>query len=343
LADIKLLHWNIQQFSNNKLNNANRDALINYIAHVVRRTEANIISLLELKNSAVNNILARLVPAINVVKGAAPPNQWRAIGINSQKNNEAYIVLYQLGNDFQPLTPAAGGALPINGLTNQTLLASGAPGGTLRFNSSLTKTGGRKPFYAAFQTTDTNNNFTIVAYHTMFGFWSGIGVRSIGDLAQSRAILDAGATVNMDASLTCGDFNVDFNPAHPGDYNKLMNDVPSSYQTNQLTSLKTFTPPGGYPNPVDYRANAYDNIFFYERMAAPAVNQGRVMDLINDSTTVGGGGAGTMSAYAGAFVRGPIQAGHLIDNIPPQGFEDAWHIVRHAISDHLPVYVRADI
>ena len=343
MAQITLLHWNIQTFSNNKLNNANGQALIDYIAEVVHQTGANLISLLELKNSAVANILAQLVPAINLANGAAPPNQWRSIHINSQKNNEAYVVLYQLGNNFVPLQPAAGGGLPINGLTNQTLVGGVTPGGQLRFNSSLTQSGGRKPYYVAFQTTDTNNNFTVVAYHTMFGFWSGVGVRNIGQLAQSRAILDAGATINMDASLTCGDFNGDFNPAVPGDYNNLMNVVPSNYQTTELTSLVNFTPPGGFPNPVQYRANAYDNIFMYDRNAVPPLNTGVVMDLIDDSTTIVGGGSGLMANEAGAFVRGPIQAGHLIVNIPPDDYEDAWHIVRHAISDHLPVSVTVGI
>lgn len=344
MANITLLHWNIQQFSNNKLNNANGAALIDYIAEVVHQSGANIISLLELKNSAVNNILAQLIPAINLANGVGPPavNQWRSVVINSQKNNEAYVVLAQLGNNFVPLTPAAGGVIPINGLTNQTLVGGVTPGGALRFNSGLTQSGGRKPFYVAFRTTDTNNNFSIVAYHTMFGYWSGVGVRSIGRLAQSQAILDAGVTVNMEASLTSGDFNVDWNPAVPGDYQNLLN-MPSTQSTNERTSLVDNTPPGGYPNSVQYRKNAYDNIFKFNRGGVPAAGGGVVTDLIDDSTTLAGGGTGLLAAEAGAFVRAPIPMGHLIVNIPPADYEDAWHIVRHAISDHLPVSVTVAI
>ena len=340
MANITLLHWNIQQFSNNKLNNANGAALIDYIASVIANSGANMVSLLEIKNSAVNNILAQLVPAINLARGEGPPlpNRWNSISINSQKNNEAYVILYQTGHNFNWLLPAAaGGPPPLNGLSNQALVG-GAPGGALRFNSSLTRNGGRRPYYVVFRTADTNNNFSIVSYHTMFGFWSGIGVRNIGLLAQSQAVDDAGATVNMQASFTSGDFNVDFNPAAPGDYNNLIN-LPSSYSTNQRTTLVNTTPPLGYPTPGQYRLNAYDNIFRYNTAAAPPVNNGTVQDLIDDSTTILGGGTGLFAAEAGAFVRGPIQLGHLIQNIPPDDYEDAWHIVRHAISDHLPVYV----
>jgi hypothetical protein len=340
LANITLLHWNIEQFSNNKLNTANGAALINYIAAVVAHAGANIVSLIEVKNSAVNNIIAQLVPAINLANGQGPPlpNRWESVSINSQKNNEAYVILFQTGNNFNWLLPVgAGGPPPLNGLSNQALVA-GAPGGALRFNSSLTTSGGRRPYYVTFRTSDTNNNFSIVTYHTMFGFWKGVGVRNVGLLAQSQAVDDAGATINMQASLTCGDFNINFNPAVPGDYNNLIN-MPSSYSTDQLTTLVNNTPPNGFPTSVQYRLNAYDNIFRFNTAGAPPVNVGFVQDLIDDSTTIMGGGSGLFAAEAGAFVRGPIPQGHLIQNIPPDDFEDAWHIVRDGISNHLPVYV----
>ncbi len=337
MARITLLHWNIYQFSNNKVNNANGAALINYIAEVASQAGPDIISLLEVKNSAVNNIVARLIPAINLKNGEAPPNQWRSISINSQKNHEAYVVLYRIDRVL-PLTPGIGGGTdPINALSNQTLLANGTPGGVLRFNSSLTTNGGRKPYYVAFRTTD-GKNFSIVAYHTMFGIYSPLGVRNVGELAQSRAILDNGATVNMDASMISGDFNVDFDPLHPGPYDKLLNTLPSMQSTNAKTSLVNFTPPGGFPTSVEYRKNAYDNIFKYRRAGKPTDLGGHVVDLINESTRLPVGTA-LMAPEAGAFIPGPILDGNLIQNIPPRDFEDAWHIVRHAISDHLPVYV----
>lgn len=339
MARITLLHWNIYQFSNNKVNNANGAALINYIAEVASQAGPDIVSLLEVKNSAVNNIVSRLIPAINLKNGEGPPadNQWRSISINSQKNHEAYVVLYRIDRVL-PLTPGIGGGTdPINALSNQTLLANGTPGGVLRFNSSLTTNGGRKPYFVAFRTTD-GKRFSIVAYHTMFGIHSPIGVRNVGELAQSRAILDNGVTVNMDASMISGDFNVDFDPLNPGSYDKLLTSVPSTQSTNAKTSLVNFTPPGGYPTSVEYRKNAYDNIFRYVRAAKPVGVTGHVVDLINESTRLPVGTA-LMAPEAGAFIPGPILDGNLIQNIPPRDFEDAWHIVRHAISDHLPLYV----
>ena len=337
---VTLLHWNIYQFSNNKVNNANGAALINYIAEVVSQAGPDIISILEMKNGAVNNIVARLIPAINLKNNEGPPalNQWRSISINSQKNHEAYVVLYRIDKGFLPLAPGIGGGTdPINALSNQTLLPNGSPGGQLRFNSSLTTNGGRKPYYVVFRTGD-GKNFSIVAYHTMFGIHSPIGVRNVGELAQSRAIIDNGATVNMQASMICGDFNVDFDPLDPGPYNKLLTSVPSIQSTNAKTSLVNFTPPGGYPTSPEYRKNAYDNIFRYVRAGNPTTITGRIVDLINESTKPPVG-TGFMAPEAGAFIPGPILDGNLIQNIPPQDFEDAWHIVRHAISDHLHVYV----
>jgi hypothetical protein len=340
LAAITLLHWNISQFSNNKLNDNNGTALINYIAQVVSQSDANIISLLELKNSAVNNIVARLIPAINLANREDPaaPNQWRAIGIDSQKNNEAYVILYKLNSGFVPFNAAGPGGGQINGLTNQSLTPAGAPGGQLRFNATLTKAGGRKPYYVAFSTTDQIPKFfSIVAYHTMFGLYSTLGVRNVGMLAQSRAISYEGVPVNMQASLTCGDFNVDFD-LNRAAYDFLLNNVPSSQTTDEKTTLVNFTPPGGYPTSREYRGNAYDNIFKYDRAGRPPAGGGGVVDLIYEST-VPPVGDGLMAPETGAFVAGPIPNGNLIQNIPPQNFEDAWHIVRHAISDHLPVWV----
>lgn len=345
MAQITLLHWNIYQFSNNKLRNGNGAALINYIAQVISQSQANIVALLELKNSAVNNIMARLIPAINLAKDQGPPaeNRWRFIGINSQKNNEAYIVLYQLGNDFVPLN-AAFTTNHINGLTDNRLSLFGVPEGQLPFNSSLTARGGRKPYYVVFRTTDGSpaRNFSVVLYHTMFGVHSPAGVRNVGLLAQSRAILDQGVTLEMAASLTCGDFNVDFNPLDPGPYHNLLVTLPSKQSTNEKTSLVNFTPPDGFPDSAQYRKNAYDNIFRYNRAKPPDTVGGTVVDLIKESTTSPPGTA-FMVDEARPFKTGPILDGELIQHIPPQGFEDAWHLVRHAISDHLPVYVNYTI
>ena len=339
MADIILLHWNIEQLSNEKLNDANGQALVNYIAEVVARSGANIVCLLEVKNSAVNNVRNQLIAAINVANGALV-NQWHGLSLDSQKNSEAYVVLWQLGHNFVPLLPAAGGgAHAIHGLTNRNYAVGGNP---LHFNGRLTRAGGRKPLFVTFEATDGANprRFTVLSYHVMFGEYSPVGVIAIGRVAESRNVDDAGNNLAMAASLVCGDFNVDFDPnAAGGAYANLRNVVPSNWSTAERTSLLMNTPGIGFPTPGQYRANAYDNIFKYALAGLPPAGGGTVPDLINDSTT-SPPGSGQLINEITPFVRDPIKNGAMIQHIPPQDFHDAWHIVRHAISNHLPVFAR---
>jgi len=330
LANITLLHWNIQNFSNNKLNNPNGARLINFIATVVSRIRPNIISLQELKFNAATNILNQLIPAINQANGQGPPapNRWQRIIFNSLKNHEAYVILYQTGNNFTLRTPA--------GLTNQRLEMGALGPNSLRFNSTLTRHGGRMPYYATFRTSDTNHDFTVVTYHAMFGYWSGVGVRSVGRVAQCQVVGFPTGEANLQASLTCGDFNVNFDYFIPGDYTNLLQ-MPSEPAVVGKTTLKATTPPAGYDYAHEYFSSAYDNIFQFN-LTAGAAGFGVVEDLITQSTQ-GAFGGGQLAAQAGAFNPAYIQRGDLIGPLPPLTFEDSWHIVRHAISDHLPVSV----
>lgn len=334
MANITVLHWNIEQFSLNKLNNANGGALINYIARVILVANADIVAFIEVKNSAVGAVVANLSAALHAQAGGMGANPWTSVFINSQKNNEAYLYVYRTDRNFQPVFPGGFGPVPLSGLSSQTIVG-GVPGGYIRFNSSMTKTGGRRPFFATFRTTDTMQDFSVVSYHTMFGYWKPIGVASAGLLAQSRVVTNAGVAVNMSASFTCGDFNIDF-LTDPGPYANLLA-MPSTPSANARTSLVNNTPPLGWPTSVQYRLHAYDNIFRFQLAGAPPA-AGTIADLINESATAPVG-TGLMAAWAGAFVRGPIPNGVAIVNIPPQDFEDSWHIVRHAISNHLPVFV----
>jgi len=128
----------------------------------------------------------------------------------------------------------------------------------------------------------------------------------------------------------------------PESYDNLLENVPSSQSTDEKTSLINFTPPGGFDDPKKYRKNAYDNIFKFRRTSKPLPGGGTVVDLIYESTK-NPPGNGLMAPETGAFITGPILDGDLIQNIPPKDYEDAWHIVRHAISDHLPVFLRYEI
>jgi hypothetical protein len=340
LANITLLHWNIQHFSNDKADDmVNGNALINYIAWVVAKSKANIVSILEIANSAVDNVTDRLMRAIDVANGDDPDNtQWRSIPIDSGKNHEAYVVLYRLGKNFKALT-AVGATDVIRGLTNSARVDKP---GALRFNSGKTTSGGRKPFYVAFETTDTKKKFTVVALHVMFSsVLSQIGVRNVALIAQNQAILYAGKKLDLDASLTAADFNVDFDFFFPGPYEGLIK-LPSQYTTVEKTTLVKRTPPTPPPFSHQYRANAYDNIFLYKVKDPPLVPDGKVIDLLSESTTKPKG-TGELTKQIEAFKADGITNGKAIQKIPPEDFEDAWHIVSEAISDHLPVFINIAI
>src|SRR6185503_13703764 len=170
--------------------------------------------------------------------------------------------------------------------------------------------------------------FSVVAYHAMYGVATGYGVLSAGLLAQNKAVLDSGVTVSLDASLPAGDYNVYFEPKEFA-YSNLMG-LPSSYATDQKTSLKATTPPDGYPTSEEYRSSAYDNIFFYNGQKPSVKPGGNVLDLIRESTTKPTG-TGLLSDAITAFDRNGISNEIMLGMIPPADFEDSWHIVRDAI------------
>lgn len=334
MAAVTLLSWNIETYGPGKLNNANGQALVNYIAQVISNAGANVVSLIELKNSAAAGIVALLIPAIDLANGHAAATNWRSVIVNSRYNNEAYVLLYQLGNNFVPIPPNGAGAAapPVNGLTSHT-----AAGLVVLFPSRMTRFGGRKPFFAAFNATDTGNNFSVISYHVPFGIFTYRGVERVGQVGEVTQVNDGAANHAMASTLICGDFNQAYNAAFPWPYTNLLA-LPSFAAIVANTSLVNGTPPGGYPTTAGYYVNAYDNIF--ERNGGNV--GGTWVDLIMQSTTAPTGNA-ILQAQSGAFVRGPIQNGGAIVNIPPQDFEDGWHIVRHGVSNHLPVWVTVNI
>lgn len=339
MANITLLSWNLETYGITKLTDANNGALIDYIAQVIANANANMVQLIEVKNAVANCVAARLIAAIDTANGHGGATNWRPVIVNSRYNSEAYILLYQRGNNFRPI-PANGAPLPpatpppVNGLTYHTAANLFIP-----FPSRMTKWGGRQPFFAAFRTTDTNHNFSVISYHVPFGKWTPLSIQKVARVGPITVVNDGANNHNMDSSLISGDFNYDYyGPPITWPYTDLLNLPTYAAATNIKTSLVNTTPPGGYANSAQYRANAYDNIF---EKNAGNVN-GTVVDLIYESTTAPTGSA-VLQAEIGAFQAAPIQNGGAINNIPPQDFEDAWHIVRHGVSNHLPIYVTVAI
>lgn len=343
MATINFLHWNIEQLSNNKINNGNGPHLVNYIAAVAAHLNANMISIIELKFSAIGNLTGKLVTALRAANGNL--NAWHAVSSARNNNNEAYYVLWEAGNSFTGLASAAvGGPNPNQGyaVANQN-----PPPNALRFPSTFSTGGGRRPYLATFRTTDTNHSFSVLVYHAMFGGFTPRGVQNMGRLRSIQQVDDGtGNLVNMDAAIVAGDFNVDL-IQYPGDYNNLTNNVgppaadPTAYADAReaATSLVNSTPPVPWNNPLDYRVNAYDNVF--GRNAAQA-NQG-VIPLLVDSSILATGAGPYVPAITN-FTVPPIRNNALLNNAPPpQDLEDAWHVVRDQISNHLPVFVSLTI
>lgn len=336
MANITLLSWNVETYGPLKFGNANNGALINLIAQVIANAGANVVQLIEVKNSVAAGVCGQLIPAIDAANGHVGATNWRQVIVNSNYNAEAYILLYQLGNSFIPIPLNGGGAAapPVSGLTWHT-----AAGHFIVFPSATTPSGGRRPFFAAFATTDTAHNFSLISYHVPYGTQTPRGVIRVARVGPITVVNDGVNNHNMDSSLISGDFNYYYaGPPITWPYHDLLSLPSHAALTNVKTTLINNTPPGGFNNSLLYRLNAYDNIF--EKNAGNVA--GTAVDLILQSTTAPTGTA-VLQAQAGAFVPGPIPNGGAINNIPPQDFEDAWHIVGGAISNHLPVYVTVTI
>lgn len=343
MAAVNFLHWNIETLGNNKINLGNGPHIINYIAAVANNVNANMISIIEVKASAAANLTANLVPALFALKNNGNP--WSAVVSTVTPNAEAYYLLWEHNNNFITLPSAlAPGPNPNQAFPS---LNGFPPPVNLAFPSPVGGAGGRRPYVATFQTTDTGNNFSVLMYHAMFGGFTSLGVVRMGLLDAITQLDDGtGNLVPMQATIVAGDFNIDW-LVFPGDYANLIANVgqpaTSVYMVpaHEKTSLVNSTPPVPFVNPLDYRVHAYDNIF--GRNAAYANEE--VTDLIVESTTLPPPNApGALVPAITNFTVPPIRNNGLLNNAPPpQDYEDAWHVVRDQVSNHLPVSVSLTI
>ena len=147
MADITLLHWNIETFAwANKYNTVNGPHYVSYFAQLVQNTNANIFSIVEVKNNLAGILPPALIIQLNALQGFTAVNTpWRSVTIDSGKNSEAYIMLYRTDQGFHPVDiqmgalNAGANVAPINGLGDRT-----AAGGGLPFPTADLKNGGKK-------------------------------------------------------------------------------------------------------------------------------------------------------------------------------------------------------
>lgn len=349
MANVTLLHWNIETYGPAKYFNANSANFINYIATLINNVDAEIFAMVEVKNSTSLLVPPIIANAVNAIEGILPAaNPWRSVRVNSGYNNEAYIIMYRTDRNFLPidLAMASGvNVVPDHGLGYFNILTNGP----LSFPSRMTANGGRRPFYATFETMDMAAQiFSVISYHAMFGAFTPLGVQRIANLSNITEFDDG---TPIDASLVSGDFNVDYNVNNAWYANLL--GLPTEEATNDNTSLQDN--PAGGNDPATFMANAYDNIF--QTVITGMAPTGNVINLMVESAVVPAPqpplpaaqpGAGNLSAAAGAFniaalnvylarIANPIVA------LPPVDMDTAWDFVREAISNHYPVVVTVNI
>lgn len=365
MAAITLLHWNIETFGirnvnkpghRGKYDGTNGPHYVSYFAQLVQNTNASIFCMIEIKNNLAGILPGAIIIQLNALQGFNAGNTpWRSITINSGKNSEAYIMLYRTDRNFLPVQVNAAGAyttgqntIPINGLGHQDVA-----GNTVNFPSSWGKTGGRRPFVVTFRTTDTNNNFSVISYHAMFGAATANGILRLPSLNYITQFNNAPTHTAINGSLISGDFNVDYvGPNHPY-YNNLLN-LPSTNAVNAATVLKNN--PQSSNDPTTFLDSSYDNIFQKIPMGGVA-NAGSVVSLMVQSSHVTGPqppppaaqpNIGNLSAVSGNFdiptangvgipIANPIAA------LPPTTMDEAWGFVRKVISNHYPVVVTTTI
>lgn len=346
MAIVTIMHWNIETYGPAKYKNANNQNFINYIAQLVFSYGVDIFCMVEVKNSTSLLVPGKLADAINAIEGVDDDdNPWDYVRVNSGYNNEAYIIMYRVDKDFWPVDLALNtgpDVVPEHGL------GMFSQNGQLQFPSRMTARGGRRPFYAMFQTTDMNTQiFSVISYHAMFGAFTPLGVRT---LAQLDAITEFSDGTPIDGSLISGDFNTDFNVDRIY-YNQILA-LPSYQATNQMTSLKNN--PNNSTNPADFLANAYDNIFQTYNAAAPT---GLVVDLLVETANVPANlgpppaaqaNVGALSANAGAYSLAALnhylaRIANQIVAVPPTDMNTSWDFVRETISNHYPVVTQVTI
>lgn len=347
MANITTLHWNIETYGPTKWLNGNNANFLEYIATLVNNVNADIFTMVEVKNAIGAGVVGQLSTSINNLQGILPANNpWRSVRINSMFNNEAYIVMYRTDRNFLPYNLVNGAGANVVPTHAQGM--DDVNGNRIQFPSRWTAQGGRRPLYVTFQTTDTNNFFSLFSYHAMFGNATPLGIHRLPSVDYVTQFDDGPPATPIPATLIAGDFNEDFTPLNFY-YQNVLN-LPSQQATNEETSLLN-NPPGG-DDPMAYRANAYDNIF---QRTPGAANWGLVTDLMVESSIITGPQppppaaqphVGNLSAAAGNFNLANIGQRFInqaVTQVPPADMEEAWRFVREAISNHYPVSVTTTI
>lgn len=348
MATVTYLSWNLEKygegkFIKNSIGAANYSALLRAVADTAKGVGANIIALLELCKGTAMDIGLNILDQLVLLDGGDTP-QWRGTTVETKKQ-DTYVLLWKNGYGFEGVDDGTGKDY-VKGLVTKN-----TAGQDLKFHQGGAKgnKGGRPPAYVLFKTNDRSPNaevlFTVLTYHAMYNSTAAVNATGVTSIAAAAEITQVTINANnypVASSLIGGDFNADL-LVDPAAYTALglvgTGTVTSGLGNAAKSTLLEKTPPGGFPNTVDYRKSAYDNIYCRAVTAGP---NGRVIDIL-DEFGIWGGAGGNLKHVAEMFDPSKVENGNLIASLPPKTRDDAWHIYSEAISNHLPVVTTVTI
>lgn len=355
MAVVRTLAWNIEVYGPEKYGNwPNNARLATLIAAVVARSNANVVVVMELMSSVAAQIAFTINESIATVTG----NPWRYVVLPARPagDRESYAVLWQNN-------AAANFTITQNGTGADNVALS-----TVDFPNNFSGSNGRRAALATFRTTDTGNEFAVSVYHAPPNARAIQGLQALAMTPGLYIADNGGVMVNVPGRMLAGDYNLDVN-TQP-EYSWLTNPEPAvppptgagqgagttaitnanSHLMNMNAAVATWGTilANWSGNPVAYRDDQYDNIFYASPAMAPAP-AGGVIDLVAELMNA----ASPVRAVANTFVTlNPANQNPAFPfafNVPlPLNVNlnvaaVAWMLARYGVSDHLPVFAQVTI
>jgi hypothetical protein len=262
-----VLTWNIENTGESKQEtNDTADARLNYFAEVVVNVAfANVAVFQEAVGNPIfsASIAADFVKACNRMasNNMTTPN-WDSTNIQRQNPTGRRVESFWIFWDAAQVTPA----------TDSQGLLGGSAFNNFPATSGALTTDGRRAFFLVFQVADSQNRALITSYHAPFS--SKNLVPQTAGLQALAAMLDPDNTEGIFRMydlgnpanytlLLCGDYNINIVNKLQIYEDELLNPTMTEPAVLTATSLKTIEAVQGmiFPNPADYLANGYDNIF----------------------------------------------------------------------------------
>jgi hypothetical protein len=108
---IRVMNWNVEQLSWNKLNPNKRPGMLQAIARTVNAANVDVLVLLEVRITKVMDAMSALSTALGSVAGGnnmAQPNNWQRFFLSYQTGKERYCVFIRNLDLVRPAYPVAG-------------------------------------------------------------------------------------------------------------------------------------------------------------------------------------------------------------------------------------------